>query len=470
MLPRMTIRHGVLAIFMTSAACGSEPAAPPGPGPDPDPGREGLTDLNPDPAIVEVKLIAEPGTIEYLAGKPADVWMFRDASGAGSIPGPMLEANLGDHVIVHFENRLPDATTIHWHGMRVPNASDGTPVAQLMIAPGGTYDYEFDANDAGLFWYHPHVDGDVQIERGLYAPIRIRGGVEPDVAADRVFVLDDVKLDATGKLSTVTDNLDIMYGRQGNLLLVNGRASSTLEVAAGTRERWRFVNTANGRYFNLELPGHTFLVTGWDGGMLPTPYQANTLLIAPGERYEVLVEVSADTTLRNAPYDRGHHIPSSGTQDLVTVHLGSPGRPMEPLPDRWGEVTPIAVDGTTPRKRFELSEDMHNLGEPKFSINNEMYPNVTPVSGRPDDVVIWELVNMTSMDHPFHLHGMSFQILDDAGLTVPRAGWKDTVNVPQFRTVRFAVKYGPPGRWMYHCHILEHAERGMMGELAIAAP
>ncbi len=77
---------------------------------------------------------------------------------------------------------------------------------------------------------------------------------------------------------------------------------------------------------------------------------------------------------------------------------------------------------------------------------------------------------MTEMDHPFHLHGMSFQILDDAGLTVPRMGWKDTVNVPQGKTVRFAVKYGPEGRWMYHCHILEHAERGMMGELSIARP
>ncbi len=135
----------------------------------------------------------------------------------------MLEAKLGDHVIVHFENRLPDSTTIHWHGIRVPNAADGTPVAQLMIEPGAQYDYEFDANDAGLFWYHPHMEGDVQIERGLYAPIRIRGGVEPDVAADRVFVLDDVKIESTGKFSTVTDNLDIMLGRQGNVLLVNGR-------------------------------------------------------------------------------------------------------------------------------------------------------------------------------------------------------------------------------------------------------
>lgn len=431
---------------------------------------EVLTDLNPDPAIVEVELVAEPGTTELLPGRPADVWMFRDASGRGSIPGPMLEANLGDHVIVHFENRLPDATTIHWHGIRVPNAADGTPVAQLVIEPGGTHDYEFDANDAGLFWYHPHVAGDVQIERGLYAPIRIRGGVEPDVAADRVFVLDDVKVEATGQLSTVTDNLDIMLGRQGNVLLVNGQASSTVDVAAGARERWRFVNSANGRYFNLDLPGATFLVIGWDGGLLPAPYQTETLLVAPGERYDVLVEVAGDTTLRNIYYDRGHDLPNNGPVDLMTVHVGAPVRAMAPLPDRWGDVPLIPVDGGTPRTRFELREEELGLAEPQFSINHEKYPNVTPVPGRLGDIAVWELVNLTEMDHPFHLHGMSFQILDDAGLTVPRAGWKDTVNVPRMQTVRFAVTYGPAGRWMYHCHILEHAERGMMGELSITGP
>ena len=429
-----------------------------------------LVDLNSDPSVVEVNLVAEPSTAEFLPGKPADVWTFRDGAGRGSIPGPMLEAKLGDHVIVHFENRLPDPTTIHWHGIRVPNAADGTPVAQLMIEPGARYDYEFDANDAGLFWYHPHMEGDVQIERGLYAPIRIRGGVEPDVAADRVFVLDDVKVESTGKLSTVTDNLDIMLGRQGNVLLVNGRSDSTLEVAGGTRERWRFVNSANGRYFNLDLPGHTFLVIGWDGGMLPAPYQTQTLLIAPGERYEVLVEVASDTTLRNTYYDRGHNIPNNGPVDLVTVHVGATGTAPLPLPDRWGEVAAIAVDGSTPRKRFELREEELGLPAPEFSINNEKYPNITPLLGQTNDIAIWEIVNMTEMDHPFHLHGMSFQILDDAGLTVPRMGWKDTVNVPQGKTVRFAVKYGPEGRWMYHCHILEHAERGMMGELSIARP
>jgi FtsP/CotA-like multicopper oxidase with cupredoxin domain len=423
-----------------------------------------FVDSNPDPAIVEVELIAEPGTQELLPGKPADVWTFRDAAAErGAIPGPLLEANLGDRIIVHFTNRLPDATTVHWHGLRVPNAADGTPLAQVMVEPGASYDYDFTARDAGLFWYHPHMEADVQIERGLYAPIVIHGPVEPAVAADRVFVLDDVKLESTGQLSTVTNNLDVMLGRQGNVLLVNGRTAPALEVAAGTRERWRFVNVANGRYMNLDLPGHRFLVIGWDGGPLVTPYEADTILLAPGERYDVLVEPTTDTALRTLHYDRGHDIPDPGPIELVSIHIGDPGAAPAPLPASWGDVAPLPVDAATPRLAFVLEEQETGVTEPTFSINGERYPDVTPTAGRTGELAIWELVNLAEMDHPFHLHGMAFQIVDAATL-----GWKDTVNVPQKTTLRIAVRYEAEGRWMYHCHILEHAERGMMGELAIA--
>jgi len=432
------------------------------------PQPERFVDSNPDPAIVEVDLIAEPGTQELLPGKSAEVWTFRDAAAdRGSIPGPLLEANLGDRIIVHFENRLPDPTTVHWHGLRVPNAADGTPLSQVMVEPGATYDYELTALDAGLFWYHPHMEADVQIERGLYAPIVIHGSVEPDVVADRVFVLDDVKLESSGQLSTVTNNLDVMLGRQGNVLLVNGQTRPTLDVAAGTRERWRFVNVANGRYFNLELPGHRFLVIGWDGGPLVTPYEAATILIAPGERYDVLVEPTADTALRTLYYDRGHDIPDPGPIELVPIRVGAPGPTPAPLLGVWGDVAPLPIDTSTPRLRFVLEEQETGVTEPTFSINGERYPDVTPTLARKGDLAIWEIVNLAEMDHPFHLHGMSFQILDEAG-QIATLGWKDTVNVPQQKSLGVAVRYEAEGRWMYHCHILEHAERGMMGELSVS--
>jgi FtsP/CotA-like multicopper oxidase with cupredoxin domain len=458
----------LVAVAVLLASCGDNSA-------DPELAPPTFIDTNPDPTIVEVKLVAVEATHEYLPGKPADVWAFRDGSVAGSkatIPGPLLEAKLGDKVIVHFKNELPEETTIHWHGLRVPNAADGTPFAQMAVPPGGTYDYEFTLIDSGYYWYHPHMHGDMQVEAGLYAPIVVHDDLVIDVAADRVFVLDDVKLESNGKLSERTDNLDLMLGRQGNVVMINGRQRATMSVAAGTRERWRFVNAANGRYFNLELPGHTFRVIGWDGGPIETPYETPTLLMAPGERYEVLVELAGSegdsVTLRTIHYDRGHNIPDPGRIDLVAIELGARGPAPTALPTTWGAVESIALDGSTPRRRFTLREDDSVPSMPVFTINDEAFPNITPVRGPVGQVEIWEVENLSEMDHPFHLHGMSFQMIDEAGTATEPLGWKDTVNVPLETTVRFAVRFGAPGRWMYHCHILEHAERGMMGELEVS--
>ncbi|CAN5917828.1 multicopper oxidase CueO [soil metagenome] len=463
----LAMRMLLLAILMP--ACGADAVA------DDPLSLTTLVDVNPDASIVEVNIIATPSTQEYLSGKPADTWAYRDGSVDGSrasTPGPLLDVPQGAHVIVHFRNELPDSTTIHWHGLRVPNASDGTPIAQVPVESGATFDYEFDANDAGLFWYHPHVGGDVQIERGLYAPVIVRGGVTPDVAADRVFVLDDVKLEATGKLSTTTDPLDVMMGRQGNVLLVNGQAGATLRTKAGSRERWRFVNAANGRYFNLSLPGHSLLVIGWDAGVLETPYSTDTLLVAPGERYDVLVEIDdapGDVIpLQTLYYDRGHNLPDLGPQELFRVEVAeNRENASAPLPTTWNTFSALPVDTSTPVRTLVLDEQEQGLVEPIFTINGAQYPNTTPLQAVSGQVEIWELRNDAEMDHPFHLHGTFFQVIDIDGIAPSHTGWKDTVNVPMKTTVRFAVRYGDPGRWMFHCHILEHAERGMMGELDV---
>lgn len=463
------VLRAVAASLVLTSACGDDRAPVPALAPPV------LTDTNPDPDIVEVQIVAAPSTHEYLPGKRADVWAFRDgakADSTGSIPGPLLEAKLGDHVIVHFRNELPEETTIHWHGLRLPNASDGTPIAQMAVPPGGSYDYEFTLIDSGFYWYHPHMMGDMQVEAGLYAPIIVHDDLAIDVAADRVFVLDDVKLESSGKLSERTDTLDLMLGRQGNVVMVNGRQHPTMTSAAGSRERWRFVNSANGRYFNLELAGHTFHVIGWDGGPIEAPYETATLLIAPGERYEVLVELDdaegETLELRTVHYDRGHNIPDPGPIELLAIHVGASVGTPAPLPTAWGSIAPIAFDAATPRRRFTLREDDSVPASPVFTINDEAFPDVTPVRGPVGTVEIWEIENLAEMDHPFHLHGMSFQTLDASGSPTRPLGWKDTVNVPQESTVRFAVRFGAPGRWMYHCHILEHAERGMMGELEVS--
>ncbi len=434
-----------------------------------------MTDVNPDPSVVEVELVAGTSTVEYLAGKPTDVWAYRDGAlpdAVGTVPGPMLRAKVGDEIIVHFRNELPEETTIHWHGLRLPPEMDGTLLTQNPVLSGREYEYRFTARDASSFWFHPHVRADEQIERGLYAPLVVTDDTVLDVAAERYLVLDDVKLNADGSLNEDITDLDRMMGRQGNVLLINGqRAPVELHVAAGSRERWRLVNAANGRFFNLRIPGASFLVIGSDGGLLPTPYDSETLLVTPGERYDVLVTFAGNsgdrTPLQTVHYDRGHNIPDPGPQDLLELvygdSMGTPG----PLPESWGAQPSLPVDDTTPVRPFVLAE-FEQPGLPVvFTINGERWPDNLPVMVDQGDVEIWEVRNDAEMDHPFHLHGMFFQVLAEEDEKPWAAGWKDTVNVPQKSSLRFAVQYDPPGMWMFHCHILEHAELGMMGDLMI---
>ena len=441
-----------------------------------------LTDTNPDPNIVEVELVAAPGVTEYLTGKQTDVWAYRDGAIAGSVgtvPGPRLEAKRGDQVIVHFKNELPETTTVHWHGLRVPNKADGSQSSQAPVAPGGTFDYRFQVTDSGTFWFHPHVRGFDQVERGLYAALIVAADNAPagqddlDVTADRTFIVDDVKVTAEGALAFDGDKLDMMVGKQGNVLLLNGKRDGTIAVDSGGRERWRFVNAANGRYFNLRVAGHPFVVVGSDGGLLPRSFTTDTLLIAPGERYEVIVAFDdapgAHATLETIHYDRGHDLPDQGPRPLAEIVVGPHvERVLRPLPTTLRTIAPLAVTAGTVVKRFTLQEDENGAADgPTFSINDQMWPNNPPLMVKQGDLEIWEIVSTKEMDHPFHLHGMFFQVLGDDGKPDLGRGWKDTINVKRGQTTRVAVRYEPLGMWMFHCHILEHAERGMMGDLMV---
>ena len=465
------IRASLLTLAsLALAACTDEPAPLPAPL-----GPEVLRDVDPDPDAIEVLVVAAPGRWEFLPGKPAEVWTYRDGSrddAAGGVPGPMLLGKVGDRVTVRFRNELPVATTLHWHGLRIAAAHDGSNISQTPVEAGGEFTYAFTLTDAGTFWFHPHLDADVQIERGLYAPIVVRGDDDLPVDADRVLVLDDVKVESSGLLSETITSLDLMVGRQGNVLLVNGEKQPRLAAQAGGRERWRLLNAANGTYFRVHLPDRRLRVIGWDGGLLPDPYEVDDLVIAPGERYEVLVDLAGAEgdalELQTLHYDRGHDLPDLGPRTIATFDLAArAGAPLADLPPLADPIDALPADGATPLRRLVLREE-EPAGpddEPRFFINDEAYPLVTPLVARAGDVEVWEIQNDAEMDHPFHLHGTFFQVLG-----APRLGWKDTVNVPMKSTVRFAVRLDNPGSWMYHCHILEHAERGMMGVLEVGAP
>jgi FtsP/CotA-like multicopper oxidase with cupredoxin domain len=432
-------------------------------------------DTNDDPNVVEVKLVAAEGTLQYLAAGSAAIWGYRDGAApqsAVSVPGPTIDAKQGQRVLVHFTNQLPEATTIHWHGVRVPNHADGTTAVQMVVEPGETYDYEFIASDAGTFWYHPHVNASVQLERGLYGALVVSGGPQIAVDADRTLFLDDVKLDANGQLSDETLPDDIMDGRKGNVLIANGVVAGRLVVKSGARERWRFINAANGRYFNLSLPKHMLRVIGWDGGVISQPYETDTLLIAPGERYEVLVEfpdaTGRELSLATLPYARGQSQPDNDPLPVLSVVVAGTAAKTAALPTTWGTPVELAPSAGSRERAIVLGDKQGSGNElPTFSINGMSFPDVPQIHVHKGDVEIWSIKNQTNMDHPFHVHGAFFRVLDINDVAPQHDGWKDTVNIPQQKTLRLVIRHGEPGMWMYHCHILEHAEHGMMGELMI---
>lgn len=445
-----------------------------------------IEDRNPAEDVVEVELVARPAEVEYLPGRTTTVWTYN-----GTVPGPVIEARVGDRLMVHFRNELPEETTIHWHGLRVPAEMDGVPAMQTPVPPGGTFDYEFVVPDAGTFWYHPHVRSDEQVERGLYGSIVVRAPDELAFETERVVVLDDVLVDAEGALASFEYDLaagpmgPAMIGRQGNVILVNGRARPRASFRPGEQQRWRLTNAANARYFRLALPGHRLVVIGTDGGLLEAPREVDELLLVPGERADVIVsapvEPGAALDLVTLPYDRGHGTGEAPQANVLVVSTTDEA-PVEPraLPAELRRIEPLPAPTRT--RTFELSEEHGGGGDdhgahgggadgmgPVFRINGEAFPDITPLVAELGAVEEWTITNDSEMDHPFHLHGFFFQVISRDGVAEPPA-WKDTVNLRGMEQLVLRVRFDDhPGRWMYHCHILEHAERGMMGELNVTS-
>ena len=438
-----------------------------------------FSDKNADPNIVEVDLEAKVGQAEFLPGKVTPVWTYN-----GGTPGPTLEAKVGDKVIVHFKNSLPEPTTIHWHGVRVPNDMDGVALMQQPIAAGGSFDYTFTAQDAGTFWYHPHHRSDVQVEKGLYGAIVVRGPMEPTLSAERVAILDDVYLDSDGMPMPQGSADELMIGRQGNLLLVNGKPRPITTLRAGERHRFRFINAANARYFRLALPGHKLTLLGVDGGLLEVPRQIDELMLVPGERADVVVTATGspgeELDIMTMPYERGHGsgmLPAAKVMQVRYTGEVATTTPMLPSNFRSIDALPVPVRS----RMFVLAENQPASGgghggghggaaggSPSFTINGQAFPNITPLVAKLGETELWEVISDEEIDHPFHIHGFFFQVLSRGGIPEPFRAWKDTVNIKGKQTLQLAVRFdGFDGKWLFHCHILEHSENGMTGELDI---
>jgi FtsP/CotA-like multicopper oxidase with cupredoxin domain len=427
-------------------------------------------DLNPDPHILEFNLEAKVAELEIVPGHKTKVWTYN-----GGIPGPLIRVAVGDRLIVHFKNSLPEETTIHWHGLRIPNNMDGAPgMTQAPVPSGGEFTYDFVLPDAGTYWYHPHVDSSAQVGRGLYGPIVVTDPADPKAFGDDlVLLLSDMSLTEEGEMLPADNGggFGDLFGREGSVLLVNGKVLPTLKVREGKQQRWRIINASRARYYNLRLKNHRFIRLGGDNGLAARSTDTYGMLVVPAERADAVFTPAdppgSTTMLRWVPTERGYgstfNRAAVDMLKIVTV-ADAPVRP-EPIPTELRHIEPIDVSGATHRD-LELTIAINN-SDVEMGINGVPYWKAEPLLAKLGETQVWRLINNTDFAHPFHLHGYFFQVLDDS--RVPE--WKDTVNVPTKSELSIAVRFDErPGVWMYHCHILDHAEVGMMGYLVVSDP
>lgn len=432
------------------------------------------------PGQFKARLTAEPATVRFAEGLDTPILGYN-----GMSPGPLIEAVEGDRVEIAFANRIADeASTIHWHGMPVPADQDGNPMDPVATGAERTYSFELPEGSAGSYWYHPHPHGKTaeQVYRGLAGVFLVKPRTDPIPAAygDTVLVFTDLRLAADG---SIPDNtmMDLMNGRVGDHVLVNGQRNPALTVPFGTKRRFRLYNATNARFLRLSFDGAPMTIIGTDGGLLEAPVAADDILLSPAERLEVIVsfEKPGPATLYTLDYDRGWMgagRPADAGLTLLTVHVSqTPAGPVPPLPDRLRPIARLGAPSISRRFVFTETMAMNASGmEMGFLINGVAFDmGRVDIVAKQGEVELWEIVNEADMDHPFHVHGTQFQVVEhERDGKISKAhylAWKDTVNVARGETVRLLLRQDRPGARMYHCHILEHEQLGMMGIVDVRA-
>ena len=450
--------------------------APPGLAPagwDADLALKEAPDRNPDPQVLEIDLTAKVAAVEVAPGKRVNAWTYN-----GGLPGPLIKARVGDRLIVHFKNELPQATTVHWHGIRVPIEMDGVPgISQPDVETGSTFTYDFVLRDAGLYWYHPHVMSAAQVGFGLYGAVLVEDPADTVGIADQLtLVLSDIGFDKNGVLEPAESGgpAGMVFGREGAYLLVNGKVMPRLRARSGAPQRWRIVNAAKSRFFFLDLEGQPFVAIGSDGGIQEKSVKSEALLVTPGERVDVIVTPTgppkSTLVLRAMLYNRGYgSVEYRAVEEVLTVELSDqPAVPKRALPTIARTITPPDPTNATKVEVVLTLPPQDDKGQSEFRVNGVPFWKAKPYLAKLGETQLWTIRNDTKWDHPFHLHGYFFMPVDEHGKPIRPMAWKDTLNIPMETTAHFLVTFDErPGEWMFHCHILDHADGGLMGTVKV---
>ena len=467
----------------------------------------------------ERRRIIPDDTLRLEAGAVRDGFAFN-----GQQPGPLIEVLQGSEIVVLFVNHLPDSTTIHWHGIRLDNTSDGVPgLTQPAIPPGGRFIYHIRFPDAGIFWYHAHVREDIQQDLGLYGNILVRGLENHwrPVNREEFLMLDDALVGESGQIPPGNESpTHALMGRFGNVFLVNARRDYRLQVQKGEVVRFYLTNASNARTMNVSVRGAAMRLVAADAGPFERDLPVESVVIAPAERY--VVQATFDRPGRYALVNKvqgldhvfGRFFPEVDTLGVVEVaskHV-TPDftRPMDPLDTQLAGAGVPKVDSflsRPPDKTLLLTLETKNLPpvtERLMLLDSIFFQPIEwtgsmpmmnwastgeqvrwilrdPETGRENMDIDWHfprghmiklrLVNerraFHGMQHPIHLHGQRFVVLAVNGVPMHDRAWKDTVLVPAGSTVDILFDTTNPGHWMLHCHIAEHLSAGMMTHLTV---
>jgi FtsP/CotA-like multicopper oxidase with cupredoxin domain len=439
--------------------------------------------------VREFHLTAKPAKVALVGAQHLDtaVWAYN-----GTIPGPEIRIRQGDRLRITVENGLAVDTTVHCHGIRLPNAMDGVPhLTQEPITPGETFVYEFDVPDAGTYWYHPHLRSAEQVGRGLSGALIVEEKEPIRIDRDVLWVLSDWRLLPDAQISDDFGNMHDMShnGRVGNIVTVNGRIPETFAVRRGERIRLRLVNAASARIFGLTFTGHKPVVIAYDGQPVEPHEPADGRIILgtamridlildmtgrPGERFQIV-----DSFYRGLQYRLLDLI--YGDQALRENPLEEPiALPANTLPEpdaNKAERHEIVFNGgmmggmmMRDRGMGMNMMEMVRSGKVWF-INGQAHvghvhaPMLSLQQGRS---YVLAMNNETAWWHPMHLHGHAFRVISRNGTPTRYREWQDTVLMAPREKVEVAFVADNPGDWMFHCHILEHQESGMMGVIRVA--
>jgi len=431
------------------------------------------------------------------------------------IPGPLIKVNQGETIFVNVTNNLDMETTVHWHGIRLKNEFDGVPMTtQEAIQPGKSFLYELTFPDAGVYWYHPHAREDYQQELGLYGNILVvpnKDDYYNKVNREEFIFLDDIQITGNDITPVYKDKINqVLMGRFGNVMLINGKESYDMTVKKGDVVRFYLTNAANTRLFNFSVENTKIKIIGSDGGSYENEFFANSVIVSPSERgvVEVLFDKPGEYKIKHVNPDNTYILGKVKVLDENTEidyslqfsiikenkYVREEVEQYKSYVNSYPDVN-LKLDVDLPGMRmmgqhmqmnhaddsgleWEDVMQMMNFGSSNNLIDWKITDTKTGLSNMKIQYK-WKVGNKVKiritndensphpMQHPIHLHGQRFLVLSTEGIPNDNLVWKDTVLVPTGKSVDILVDMTNPGKWMTHCHIAEHLSDGMMFEFEV---